>query len=110
MVLIESGTRYRSCLSGGVPSKKTFIVAMEAGAMTYEAGAAAVACVRLDVSVVVLGADLRWGEMAKRAGDEERCCTWAGLVLEREHIAPFEGRKGIILVAMRKDECLLAIG
>jgi hypothetical protein len=74
-------------------------------AETYGAGAAAVACVLFDVSVVALGADLRWGERAKVEGQEENCCTCTGLVLERERIAPVEGRKGIILVAVMKDDC-----
>lgn len=78
--------------------------------VTYEAGAAAVACVRFDASVVVLGNVFRCGEMARAAGEEENGCTWTGLVLEKERMASFEGRKGITLAAIMEAVCLLVIG
>jgi hypothetical protein len=34
------------------------------------------------------------------AGEEENRCTCTALVLERERIGPFDGLKGIILVAI----------
>jgi hypothetical protein len=40
--------------------------------------------------------------MARAAGQQENCCTCAGLVLERDRIALGEGRKGIILAAMAR--------
>jgi hypothetical protein len=42
--------------------------------------------------------------MARAAAQQENCCTCAGLVLEKERIAPGEGRRGIILVAMMRIE------
>jgi hypothetical protein len=41
--------------------------------------------------------------MAKAAGEEENCCTCAGLLLVRERIALLDGLSGIILVAMIKE-------
>ncbi len=69
---------------------------------THEAGAAAVACVRFEASVVVLSNVLRCGETARVAGEEENGWTCAGLVLEIERMASFEGRKDIILAAIIK--------
>jgi len=40
--------------------------------------------------------------MARAVGQQENCCTCAGLVLESERIAPDEGRRGIILLAMTR--------
>ena len=44
-----------------------------------------------------------------RAEGEENCRTRAGLVVERERIAPFEDRNGIIFVAMEEHLAQLAI-
>lgn len=79
---------------------KAIYIAVEPRRTTYWAVAAAVACVRFELSIVVLGVVRRKGEMARVVGEEENWCTWAVLVLERERIAPLEGRKGIILTAI----------
>ena len=48
--------------------------------------------------------------MARAAGEEENGRMCASLVLEQERMASFEGRKHIILDAIMKVVCLLAIG
>lgn len=80
------------------------------GTGTHEVRAAAVACVLFDAPWMVLGNVLRYGETVRAAGEEENGRMCAGLVLEQECMASFEGRKDIILAAIMKVVCLLAIG
>ena len=59
VILIESWTWYWSYLSDGTKGKEIFFGTNRVGIETHESGAAAVACVLFDASVMVLGNVLR---------------------------------------------------